>query len=221
MNYIYDISLNLNKNKLYEFYEWKEEDNPEFILKIPMFRVDEDTFLDLKYNNIMVNKKFLSNIQNKTECYSPNCINIIRYACVFVCDKSTVAIEFDTEGNNYMKSNISLEEENEILEVARNLKYFILEYKIKNKNKCISKILTRRELDIQKTILKRIQNMIKNNELSKLKYIYYEVYDEKCDDVQKIYSKLINVITNGDKKMIKLEEILLLIDNKKIMSNNS
>ena len=39
MNYIYDITLNLNK-KLYEFYEWKEEDNPEFILKIPVYKVE-------------------------------------------------------------------------------------------------------------------------------------------------------------------------------------
>ena len=36
MNYIYDITLNLNKNKLYEFYEWKEDDEPEIILKIPI-----------------------------------------------------------------------------------------------------------------------------------------------------------------------------------------
>lgn len=37
MNYIYDITLNFNKNNLYEFYEWRDEDVPEFILKIPVF----------------------------------------------------------------------------------------------------------------------------------------------------------------------------------------
>ena len=221
MNYIYDISLNLNKNKLYEFYEWNAEDNPEFILKIPMFKIDEETFLDLKYNNIIINKKFLTNIQNKTECYSPNCINIIRYACVFVCNQSALAIEFDADGNNYMKSNISLDEENEILEVSKNIKYSIIDYKIKNKNKYLNKFLTRRELKIQKTILEKLQVMFQNNELSKLKYIFYEVYNEKCDDIQKIYNKLTNIITCGDKKMIKLEEIISLMDNKKIMSNNS
>lgn len=221
MNYIYDISLNLNKNKLYEFYEWKEEDNPEFILKIPIFKVDEETFLNLKNNNVIINKKFLASIQNKTECYSPNCINIIRYACVFACDKDTVAIEFDGEGNNYMKSNISLEEETEILDAIKNIKYSIIEYKIKSRNKNINNFFTRRELNVQKNIFEKLKIMLENNEFLKLKYIFYEIYSEKCDDTKKIYSKLINIITTGDKKMLKLEKILLLMDNKKIMSNNS
>jgi len=221
MNYIYDISLNLNKNNLYEFYEWKNEDNPEFILKIPIFKIDQETFLDLKYNNVIINKKILNNIQNKTECYNPSCINIIRYACVFVCDDSAVAIEFDTEGNNYMKSNISLEEENEIIEVSKKMKYTIVEYKVKSKNKYTNKFLTRKELFVQKKVLEKIQKMFKNDESTKLKYIFFEIYNEKCDDIQRIYNKLINVIINGDKKMLKLEEIISLIDNKKIMSNNS
>lgn len=221
MNYIYDISLNLNKNKLYEFYEWKEEDNPEFILKIPIFKVDEETFLNFKYNNVIVNRKFLTNIQNKTECYSPNCINIIKYACVFTCDKDAIAIEFDSDGNDYMKSNLSLEEENEILDISKNIKYSIIEYKIRNKNKNINNFLTRKEHEIQKKALEKIKSMFENNETLKLKYIFYEVYNEKCDDIQKVYNKLVNVITTGDKRIMKLEKILLLIGSKKIMSNNS
>lgn len=35
--------------------------------------------------------------------------------------------------------------------------------------------------------------MNKNNESSKLKYIFYEIYNEKCDDIEKVYSKLINI----------------------------
>ena len=44
MNYIYDITLNLNKNNLYEFYEWREDDVPEFILKIPIYKIDKKLF---------------------------------------------------------------------------------------------------------------------------------------------------------------------------------
>ena len=35
MEYIYDIVLNFN-DCYYEFYEWKEDDDAEFILKIPI-----------------------------------------------------------------------------------------------------------------------------------------------------------------------------------------
>ena len=39
MNYIYDIVLNFNKKNIYKFFEWREEDEPEFILKIPVFKI--------------------------------------------------------------------------------------------------------------------------------------------------------------------------------------
>ena len=51
MNYIYDITLNFNKNNLYEFYEWKEEDDAEFILKIPMFKVSTEENVNIKIFN--------------------------------------------------------------------------------------------------------------------------------------------------------------------------
>ena len=63
--------------------------------------------------------------------------------------------------------------------------------------------------------------MKKNNENSKLKYIFYELYNEKIDDIEKIYNKLINITKNSDYKFIRLNEILNLMENKKIMSNNS
>lgn len=221
MNYIYDITLNLNKNNLYEFYEWKEEDNPEYILKIPMFKVDEETFLNFKYNDIVIDKKTLDNIENKTETYSPNCIGIIRYACIFISAESALAIEFDSDGNNYMKSNISIDEENEIIDSSKNIKYTLIDYKVRKKIKKDNIFITRKEMETEKYLIKKINIMKDNNELSKLKYIFYEIYNEKIDDIDKIYNKLINVSKNNDYKFIKLNEIIHMIDNRKIMSNNS
>ena len=83
MNYIYDITLNFNKNNLYEFYEWKEEDDAEFILKIPMFKVSTEDIVNIKYGDIIVNKNFLNQIEDKTEVYATSSVNIIRYACIF------------------------------------------------------------------------------------------------------------------------------------------
>lgn len=220
MNYIYDITLNFNRENLYEFYEWKEEDNPEFVLKIPLYKVDIETFLSLRNDDIIINKKILSDIEDKTEVYTPNSINIIRYACVFSCDVAALAIEFDSDGNSYMKSNISIDEENEILNCSKLLKYSLIDYKVKNKSKIINKFTTRLESDYEKYMVRKITDMYKNNEYSKLKYIFYEVYNEKLDDIEKIYSKLKNVIISDNNKFYKLRDILLLMENKKIMNNS-
>jgi hypothetical protein len=221
MNYIYDITLNLSKNNLYEFYEWREEDIPEFILKIPVFRVDLETFKDLKYNNISISKEFLLKILEKTEVYTPNSIEIIRYGALFSCDESVLAIEFDSEGNNYMKSNLSIEEEMEVIESVKLIKFTILDYKVKNKNNIKDKLSTRKEIEETEFVLKKLENIYKNKENMKLKYIFYELYNEKIDDIDKIYIKLINIIKNNDNKLSKLNEILKLMNNNEIMSNNS
>ncbi len=221
MNYIYDITLNLNKNNLYEFYEWKEEDEPEFILKIPVFRVDKETFIDLKYNNVIISKDLLLKIFDKTEVYTPNSINLIRYGALFSCDESVIGIEFDSDGNNYMKSNISIEEEMEIIECCKLLKFTIIDYKVKNKNIIKEKLSTRKEIEETNFALTKLNDMYEKNEEIKLKYIFYELYNEKLEDIEKIHIKLINIIKNNDVKASKLNEILKLMNNKKIMSNNS
>lgn len=221
MNYIYDITINLNKNNLYEFYEWREEDIPEFILKMPLYKVDKDTFLDLKYNNVIVSKDFLLKIFDKTEVYTPNAINLIRYSALFSCEEDAIAIEFDSDGNSYMKSNLSIEEESEVIECARLLKYTILDYKVKSKNSYKEKFVTRKELETKDFIINKIKDIYNNKEEMKLKYIFFEIYNEKLDDPDKIYSKLINIVNNNDNKLEKLNDVLNLMSNKKIMSNNS
>ena len=45
MNYIFDITLNFN-DELLNFYEWDDLDYKEFFLKIPIFKVEENTMFD-------------------------------------------------------------------------------------------------------------------------------------------------------------------------------
>ena len=221
MNYIYDITLNFNKNNLYEFYEWKEEDDAEFILKIPMFKVSTEDIVNIKYGDIIVNKNFLKQIEDKTEVYAPNAVNIIRYACIFSSEEVSIAVEFDASGLSYMKSNLSIDEEDEVIECAKLIKYTILDYKLKSKKSINVVSSTRYEREMSKYLVKSLEKMKKNNENSKLKYIFYEIYNEKSDDIEKVYSKLINITKNNDNKFIKLKNLVGLIEKKKIMSNKS
>ena len=80
---------------------------------------------------------------------------------------------------------------------------------------------TRNEREVQKYLLNVLNKMIKNKEYSKLKYIFYEIYNEKIDDIEKIYSKLVNITKNKDNKFIKLKDLIYLIENKKTVSNNT
>ena len=221
MNYIYDITLNLNKNNLYEFYEWREDDVPEFILKIPIYKIDKNAFFDIKNNNIIVDKDFLITIFDKTEVYTEDAISLIRYAALFSDGNNVIGIEFDSSGNSYMKSNLSIDDESEVLEIIKDIKYTLLDYKVKNINNLQIKLLTRKEKEEEKYLLNRVNSMYKNNETEKLKYIFYELYNEKLDNLEKVYSKLINAVKNNESKVKRLLEIISLMENKKIVTNNS
>lgn len=221
MNYIYDITLNLNKNNLYEFYEWREDDVPEFILKIPIYKIDKNAFFDIRNNNIIVDKDFLITIFDKTEVYTEDAISLIRYAALFSDGDNVIGIEFDSSGNSYMKSNLSIDDESEVLEIIKDIKYTLLDYKVKNINNLQIKLLTRKEKEEEEYLLNRVNSMYKNNETEKLKYIFYELYNEKLDNLEKVYSKLINVVKNNESKVKRLLEIISLMENKKIVTNNS
>ena len=67
----------------------------------------------------------------KQKWYAPNAVNIIRYACIFSSEESSIAVEFDASGLSYMKSNLSIDEEDEVIECAKLIKYTILDLQIK------------------------------------------------------------------------------------------
>ena len=221
MNYIYDIVLNFNKKNIYKFFEWREEDEPEFILKIPVFKISIEDMNKLKNNNFCVNKSFLNSLFDKTEVYAPNAVKKIKYSCVFANEECAFAVEFDNDGNSYMKSNISIDEENEIIEFILQMKYTIIDYKITSYNKSKNEFSTRREKEASNHICKSLEKMFKNRESSKLKYIFYEIYSEKMDDYNRAYVKLLNIANNKDSKFYELEKLINLIENKKILNNYS
>ena len=49
MKYVYDILLNFNE-KLYEFYEWMDDDYFDYIKRIGIIKVSKDTLIDIKTN---------------------------------------------------------------------------------------------------------------------------------------------------------------------------
>lgn len=206
MNYIYDITLNFNK-ELYNFYEWNKEDNVEFYLKIPIFKVEDKIIDDFIKTSFIVDKQFLNKILNKTEKYSKTSVKTNKYSCIFTSHDRVIAINFNDKGESTYKSYLSIDEEGEILEFSKLIKYNLVDYKIKNKCNYKYLFMTREEKQIKLLIKNNINQIYNNKEYDKLKYVFYEIYNEKIDNKDKMYAKLINLIDNNTEKISKLKQI--------------
>ena len=64
MIYVYDIILNwTDEDKIYEFFEWELNDDLEHIKKIPLFKIDSNTFDDILNYEVKTNDIFLNKIK--------------------------------------------------------------------------------------------------------------------------------------------------------------
>ena len=196
MVYIYDLILNWCRNRKYEFFEWKENDEIEYIKKIPVFRIkDFDTIFN---NNIKVSIDFLNKIYNKSETYGNKKIAKIEYACLF-CDEDlnkAMAIEFNDEGECLYKSIVYFYDLDDVFLIGRKLDIISLDFSVLEENNISDIYLTREEIDKKKLLINEINSSYSNNDLDKLKYFYYEVFEEDIDDVDIIYNKLIDSLNN-------------------------
>lgn len=187
MIYTYDILLNWTKDeRLKEFYEWNLEDDLEHIKKMPIIRISESFLKDLLTSKIKIDKSFLSKIKYKTESYFHNEIDVIDYAVIVTTLRKALALELDNEGNVMYKSNLLIDEEEEVLEIGEELVVMDIPYKIMSKNNKVS-YLTRKEEEEKKLLTKEIKKIKKNKEESKLNYLFKEFF---IDDVDTFNDKL-------------------------------
>lgn len=206
MNYIYDITLNFNK-ELYNFYEWNTEDNIEFYVKIPIFKVEENILDDFINSSFIVDKAFLTKIMNRSEKYSKTMVKTSKYVCVFTSSSRVLGVVFNEKGESIFKSYLSIDEEGEVLDFSKLIKYNLIDYKIKQKNNNKNKFFTRNEKVIKSFVTNSINEMYDKKEYDKLKYVFYELYNERLNNENKIYSKLINLVENNNDKIQKLNKI--------------
>ncbi|MBR2712670.1 MAG: hypothetical protein IKE73_03065 [Bacilli bacterium] len=207
MNYAYDLTLNFNK-KYIDFYEWNKEDNLEYYVKVPIFKITNDTYYDIFYNEISVSKKFLEILKNQTEKYSRNGIIKCKNIAIFTNMGNSIVLKFDDSGNVILKSSISIDEEEDILSFSKVIKYYLLEYKVNNINKIKKVFITRNELDLKNKINKEINKLYETKEYEKLSYIYYELYGERNENNDKVHYKLINLLENNSDKIGYINDLI-------------
>lgn len=193
MNYIYDILVNFNEFP-YDFYDWNNDDPIEHIRKIPLFKISSDKFLELKNSDIVITEEWMDKIQNKCEVFQSKGVDKIAYAALFTDAMEAIAIEFNHQGKTIGKSRLLVDEESEVLEVADRIHHTILDYQIVKINK-IDELKTRQEIEIAEYLHNQIKQLEEDN-VEKLKYLYYECFNKKEEDQHKIVKSIEQSLKN-------------------------
>lgn len=214
MTYIYDVLLNFTDDeRIIEFFEWDDKDYPEHIKRIPLLRVSTKTIDDLLNKKVKVNNDLLDKIKGETSLYKKS--TNLDYATLFSDLNKVIALEFNESGEVISKSSLLLDEEEDLIEEAVDLREEPITYKILSKN---SKdyFLTRQEVKKKRYLLKEMDNLYEENNIEKLNFLYEELF--KKDDLS-FYDKYMRIkkdlTENYSKKHNKLYDIVRLTYIKK------
>lgn len=214
MNYIYDILVNF-KEEVYDFFDWNYSDDIDHIRKIPIIRVNNKSFYDIKHNFIKFSDAFLNKIKDKTEVFDSRKVKILKYAFLLTSGTEVMGIKLDEGGINKYTSNLLVDEEIEVIEICERVDEENIEYTI-IKGKQIDEFVTRNDKNIIKYIKKEIKLLDKQNDLEKLKYLYYECFETKTDSKKKIIKEINDCLNNYNEKIfIKIYDFLKLTSLKK------
>lgn len=217
MIYIYDILVNFtdSNDRVYEFFEWDRKDVIEHIKKIPLIRVNDQTFYDFMNNDVSIELSDLEHIKNKAISFSSNSSS---YLFLISNLKRAYALELDSVGNIISRSSLLIDEEDEVITFARDVSISDISYSVKknNNNNIIS---TRNEKRNRNIVFREINDAYNSNNISKLNYLYEECFNEKGSDISSIYKRLVSFL--DDNRMIrKLLFIFKLTRKKRKISNN-
>ena len=196
MKYIYDVILNFGDIYIYDFYEWSKEDNIEYYKKIPIIRVNDKTFNNIKINALINDLDIIDSIYNITEIYDNKRISKINYVSIFTNGKNAIGLTLNNKGEIIMISKMLLDEEEEACEIGLTLKEKNIDINNNNQLFINNLYLTRSEYYKLSFLNIEINNLYKNKYIEKLQYLYYECFNIKDKDINNIYKRLINFINN-------------------------
>ena len=155
MNYIYDVVLNFNYyNDVYDFYEWKKEDELSYVEKIPVFVVNTFQMEEILFSRIRISNELLNSISNKTILEN----GILDYSFLVTNREKVIGLRFNNNGEVIEISNLLLDEEEAVIEEVSDFDISILDYVILDKYNN-NLFLTRYDKYIRKYLLDEISNL--------------------------------------------------------------
>ena len=183
MEYVYDIVLNFQDN-YYDFYEWNKSDKLINIKKIPIYKISNQAYLEIKYHNVSIDL---------------NTIPITSKIILLTSGIEVLGILLDKNGQVLKKSSLLFEESDDILENNQDLKRINIKYHINSKNKI--NILGRIKQDKLNYITNYLANIDKIKDEDLLKYLYYDIYKKEEQSIELIYNDILNLLNNDPSKL--------------------
>lgn len=211
MNYIYDILLNFQK-EFYEFYEWNNSDEIVHIRKIPFFRVSSRDLKTIKNSTVKFDKDFCEKIYNKTEKFKKVKVSFLNYVFLLSDGKQVMAVKLGKSGVVSYKSSLLLDEEEEIAEMAFDLKLYDLKYSVIETNSVC--FLTRNEKNNLRVASNKLSLLYNQKEDDKLRFLYLECFDEKEEDINKVFQRLQLELEHNQKNTFKIIDFFKIISQK-------
>lgn len=191
MKYIYDILINLH-SKYYDFFDWNYYDELIHLKKIPIVKVNSSKFNLIKYNSCIFDNTFLDKIYKKCDFFKYSLINNYNYLCIICDSREALVVNLNNKGVLVSKSSMILDEENEVIDLCENMKDYDLELVSCDYNNEFV-FMTRLELER----FNYIKSELSLIESDKLIFLYYEYFNEKEDDVDKILARFNYELNNN------------------------
>ena len=126
-------------------------------------------------------------------------IKAISYSCLF-CDRME-AVAVNITDTNLEKSSLLLDEEEEIIDFSNRLEETKLRYRIVRENK-INNYKTRMEIEKEQLVKKEIKSLKNEKNINKIKYLYYECFNEKEKTKEKMIDKFELAFKNNPDELI-------------------
>ena len=198
MTYIYDIIVNFN-SYAFPFYDWNDNDILTHIKKIPVFKISESDYDLILDNEIEFDNSFLNKVKDKTQTYKKN----LEYAFTLCTDTRTLVLKIDKE--KCYKSRMLLDEEDDTINRCSNYNIERIKYKVKTK-KSLYDYLTRSQVLKLKKTHELLESSYKSKDYDTLKYLYYDCFNKKSNNIKMIINEL-------EEEIIKNDQIINKINN--------
>ena len=215
MNYIYDVILNFQK-EYYDFYEWNKNDNIYHMRKIPIIKINNKQFFEIKNNTIRFDEETLKFFNTKNilaERFKKNSISKIRNTIILGNEYEALAIKLNKNGLINFKSALLPDEQDDVIEILKFQKEFKLNYQIIHNQKT-NNFKTRFELENEKFIMNELNKIYNEKNIQKLNYLCLECFNKPEKNINEAYKKLKKEIKKANSNFQKIYEIFKISKQK-------
>lgn len=188
MNYYYDVILNFDLDHFWKFYEWEVDDYFTIVKKIPLFRVSFETICDFLMYQINVSQSFCEEIAHKTTLKDSK-ENF--YASFLISDtKNSLAVLLNENGRVIALSNLCISDSNHLNEYMYTLKEVDISYQTLECREFRHPL--RQKEKMKNFVLVELNTLFRENNVLKMKYLYYEWFHKEGEDITLMYQDMVN-----------------------------